>query len=159
MKQPIKEGDNAQEQWYKDAREQTLETLPEFLRHLTEDYEHDYGTICHALAAGAVATTWALNASKQGGITGFQAGAIMWEYMKHWNNVNPPARLVQYENMLYPQYRGKFEKIISKDTWDWLQEKAASELQKDAKYHPEVRAHLESIVRGTIPFGYAIEED
>ena len=115
MRQPITEEDNMQEQLYKDAREQTLETLPEFLRHLTED---DDDTICHAIAAGAVATPW---------------------------------------DMLYPRYRGEFEKIISKDTWNWLQEKAALKLQEGISFHPEVKAHLESIVHGNVPFGYIIE--
>ena len=36
----------------------------------------DYGTVCHAIALSAVART------AQGGITGFQAGAVMWEFIK-----------------------------------------------------------------------------
>src|SRR5690349_20327046 len=73
-KTPITEESGEHKQWYVDAHapEMTLETLPEFLRHLTEDYHHDYGTICHALAAGAIATAYAMDRSPQGGITGFQ---------------------------------------------------------------------------------------
>ncbi len=156
MKQ-IKEEDNEQEQWYKDAHEQTLDTLPYFINHLLNDYQHDYGTICHALAAGAVATTRAMNHSDQGGITGFQAGAVMWEYMKLWNNVKPPAKLVQYENMLYPQHEYEYQKVISKDTFNWLQKKAENKLKK-REIHPWVRMHLRSIVYGTVPFGYSIQD-
>ena len=154
----IKEEDNEQEQWYKDAREQTLDTLPYFINHLLKDYQHDYGTICHALAAGAVATTRAMNHSDQGGMTGFQTGAIMWEYMEHWNNVKPPAKLVRYESMLDPQYDYKHEKTISSGTMDWLQNKAAEKL-KERNLHPFLRIHLRSIVYGKVPFGYEIRDN
>ena len=73
------------EEWYKQAKEQTLETLPAFLNHLINDYGHDYGTICHAIAAGAIGAAYALERSPQGGITGFQAGCIMWCFIRHWN--------------------------------------------------------------------------
>lgn len=49
-KEPINETDGIHEQWMPVAQEMTMEGLPEFLRHLTEDYHHDYGTICHAIA-------------------------------------------------------------------------------------------------------------
>ncbi len=157
MKQ-IKEEDNEQEQWYKDAHEQTLDTLPNFINHILKDYQHDYGTICHALAAGAVATTWAMNHSDQGGITGSQAGAIMWKYMEHWNNVKPPAKLVRYENMLYPQYEYEYQKVISRGTFNWLQKKSAEKLKK-YNIHPYIKMHLRSIVYGNVPFGYTIRDD
>lgn len=155
MKQ-ITEKDNEQELWYKEAHEQTLETLPEFIRHLLEDYGHDYGTICHALAAGAVATSSAMDRSPQGGITGFQAGAIMWEFMGNWNNVKPPAKLIRYENMLYPQYRSDFT-TISKDTWKWLQEEAPKRLLQFG-VHPAVERHWTDIANGIVPFGYGVKE-
>lgn len=81
----ITEEDKVHLEWYKQASKQTLETLPSFLKNLMEGYNHDYGTVCHALAAGAVATAWAMNAHDNGGITGFQAGAVMWEFIKGWN--------------------------------------------------------------------------
>ncbi len=154
----ITEEDNEQEQWYKEAKEQTLDTLPDFLKHLLNDYGHDYGTICHALAAGSVATTHTMNHSDQGGITGFQAGAIMWEYIEHWNGVKPPAKLVQYEDMLYPQLEYKYEKTISNNTWDWLQNEAQKKL-KEYNLHPHIRIHLRKIVYGIVPFGYDIEDE
>ena len=49
MKQQITEEQNVHKEWYEQSKTQTLETLPEFLRHLTEDFSHDYGTICHAI--------------------------------------------------------------------------------------------------------------
>jgi hypothetical protein len=159
------------EQWYIDAGKVTLETLPEFLRHLTEDYKHDYGTICRAIAAGAVATAWAIDHSSVGGITGFQAGAVMWEFITHWMSEykDKPLKLVNYENMLFPQYEDKFDTTISPDTWQYLQKEARRMLdnkpEKEGVYevdhsqaHPAVRKHWQSIVDGKVPFGYRVRE-
>jgi len=158
-KQVICEEMRIHEGWYKEAKKMTIDELLPFINHLINDYEHDYGTICHALAAGAIATASAMNNSEQGGITGFQASAVMWEFIKHWSHYNGPMRLVNYEDMLYPQYAYRFEKTISEATWKWLQNKAKKKLESSVKLHPEVKAHMESIMNGKVPFGYAIKED
>ena len=136
----------------------TLDDLPEFLRELTEDYGHDYGTICHAVAAGAVAAAWAVEHSPAGGITGFQAGCVMWEFIRHWQNsgTHKPLRLVDYENMLYPQYDHAFEKTISPDTWKHLQRKARELLADRSSAASSVVNHWRSIADGTPPFGYRV---
>lgn len=149
--------------WYQQAKQMTLDKLPEFLKHLSEDYIHDYGTICHSYAAGAIATIWALDHSPQGGITGFQAGCIMWEFIKHWNyEYNKTGLgLTDYDNLLYPQYEDKFEKTIPQWIWDALQKEAKNKLDevKDGLVHPDVKKHWENIVAGKIPFGFIISED
>jgi hypothetical protein len=161
-KQAITEKMGVHNEWYAQASKQTLETLPFFLKHLMEDYEHDYGTICHAISAGAVATAWAMNSHENGGITGFQAGCVMWEFIKHWNRTGNKTglKLVDYDNMLYPQYEKQFSKIISRDTWKAIQREAQSSLDKkeDHHVHMDVRHHWERIVAGYIPFGYKLEE-
>ena len=78
MKQTISEEMNSQDEWYKEADTMTMDKLPAFLDHIMNDYNHDYGTICHAITAGGLATMHALDRSDAGGITGFQAGCIMW---------------------------------------------------------------------------------
>lgn len=156
----ITEKDGVHKGWYEEAKAQTPETLPEFMRKLASDYEHDYGTICHAVAASAVAAAWAMNKSKYGGITGFQAGAIMWEFICHWQYMgeDKPLRLVDYENMLFPQYADKFAKTITPDTWKWLQEEAQKNIDKGAEnVHPNVLTHWQSIIDGVVPFGYVVE--
>lgn len=161
-KMQINEEMGVHKEWYEQAKEQTTETLPEFIRHLTEDYEHDYGTICHALAAGGIATMWAMNETSQGGITGFQAGAIMWEFIRHWNYNHNKAgmKIIDYDNLLYPQYDYKFDKSMSETTWDIIQKEASEKLkEKDYPVHPDVKAHWESIVEGKIPFGFKINEE
>jgi hypothetical protein len=167
MTQAITEKDKAiLDQWRKEAKEQTLETLPAWLKHLSEDYEHDYGTICHAIALAAYAAARAVDAGSQGGITGFQAGAVMWEFMRIWNGIEGPARLLQYENMLYPQYEDRYNKTISKSTWEWLQKEAKKKLTDVAEARlagrsepsPTIIDHWQTILDGKIPFGYTVED-
>lgn len=145
--------------WYARAADKamTLETLPAFLKELA-DYRHDYNTICYAVTAGAVATAWALNRTPNGGITGFQAGAVMWEFMDAWNGVKAPARLLKFEDALYPQYADKFCSI-SPDTWKWLREEAGKRLEaNDGRTHASVVAHWQSIRDGHVPFGLQVRE-
>lgn len=161
----ITEKEGLHEQWYQRAEEMTLAKLPEFLRELTEDYVHDYGTICHAIAAAAVAAAWAVERSPVGGITGFQAGAIMWEFLTHWQTEyrDKPLRLLDYGNLLYPQYRDRFTGI-SPATWTWVQQQAAEELAAEEMRQPHQAAnsvvdHWRSIVAGNVPFGLRVVED
>lgn len=141
--------------WYKEAesKKMTIETLPVFLKKLTEEYGHDYGTICHAITAGALATARAIDRSPSGGITGFQAGCIMWDFIKHWMHYENPMRLVDFGDMLYPQHETKFTHIKS-SVWKWLQEKAKRNLKKESQACPAVLKHWQKIADGVIPFGY-----
>lgn len=153
----ITEQSGVHEEWYKEAREtRTLGDLLLFLQKLCFAYQHDYGTICHALAAGAVAACWAVNReSPSGGITGFQASAVMWEFIQRWGGREGPLRLIEYRDMLYPQYEERFEQTISEETWAYLQTEAVK-LLADGAAAPEVARHCKSIVGGKVPFGYKI---
>ena len=157
----ITEEENIHNEWYLQAKDQTLESLQGFINHIINDYEHDYGTICHAMSACSIATMWAINKTDQGGITGFQAGAIMWEFIKHWNYTDNKTgmKMVNYDDMLYPQYDFKFQKTISESTWKSIQDVAKNHLEENETAHPEVIAHWKSIVNGKIPFGYKIVKD
>lgn len=158
MAEAIKEEDGVHKKWFEEAREMTAEKLPEFIRKLTHDYEHDYGTICHAIAAAAVAAAWAVERSPSGGITGFQAGAVMWSFMEHWNSIKGPARLIQYDDLLYPQYEHKFT-AISPDTWEHVRKEAEKLIaERSAEtVHPDVFMHWQSVAKGQIPFGLRVE--
>ena len=153
-----------EKEWREQARQQTLETLPEFIRHLMNDYQHDYGTVCYAIGACAAAAAWAANLEPGGGITGFQAGFVMWEFIRPWmfSNNECGMRLIDYDDMLYPQYEDKFVgRTISSDTWAALQKKANENLDKKGKLgaHPLVIAHWKSIADGKVPFGYTVKDD
>lgn len=152
---PITEEMGVHKEWAKEVDGMSMEKLPEFLRKLTEDYEHDYGTICHAIACGAAATAKAINRSPCGGITGFQAGAVMWEMIKLWGVFGDgPLRMLCIDDMLYPQYEYKFTSI-RKDQLEYLQERAKKLLAENHGV-PRVRDHWHAIAAGKIPFGYAV---
>jgi hypothetical protein len=155
--QEIKEEDGLQKEWYAEAREMTMEKLPAFLEKITTQYKHDYGTICHAISSAAIAAAWAVEHTPQGGITGFQAGCIMWEFITHWMTeyADKPIRLVSYEKMLYPQYNNEFT-TITKDTWEWLQKEATRKLAESPDAHPNVVHQWKTIVNGQVPFDFKI---
>ena len=150
-------------EWYKKAREvKNTDDLVAFIKSLMDGNQHDYGTICHAVASSALAAAVCVNRDEeQGGITDFQANAVMWEFIRAWLREDGPMRLVQYEKMLYPRYGGEFEKTMRRSTWEFLQNKAKEMLSEHHEgVHPEVlTAHWQSIIDGKIPFGYTISDD
>lgn len=145
-------------EWYKEAEQITPETFMAFFNHLANDYKHDYGTICHAVSACAIAACSAMNETAQGGITGFQAGCVMWGFIQHWMHFDSPLRLINYGEMLYPQYSDEFEKTITINTFEWLQKEAIKRIETSKDVHPDVVEHWKSIVDGKIPFGYKIKD-
>ena len=160
MKKQITEGSKEHEKWYNDAKDQTLESLPNFLKELSEDYSHDYGTICHAIASSAIACAWAMNKTDQGGITGFQAGAIMWEFIRNWNYSSNKCglKIVDYDNILYPQYEDKFKNTISESKWELIKKEAENQLEKSKNANINVINHWKSIVNDNLPFGFTLEK-
>ena len=160
-RKPITEDMRLQDEWYKRAYSMKPDDFPEFFRELTEDYEHDYGTVCHAMAAIGLAAMWAFNKSEgaRGGITGFQAGCVMWKVIRHMNYKDNKCglRLLNMDDLLYPQYEHKF-RSISSDTWEAVQKEAQKRLSERGTAHPDVVAHWKSVVNGEIPFGLRIED-
>ena len=152
------------EEWYERAREMEQEELPDFVDELINEYQHDYGTICHAIAAAGVAASSVVNNSNVCHITGFQAGAVKWGYLQNWDTSlkDKPLRLVDYSQLLYPQYDYKFNSI-SQSTWEWVQKEARKKLNelpnKDIPVAESVIRHWESIDNGNKPFGLKIEEE
>src|SRR5213082_3356086 len=142
------------DEWYARARElKTPEELLAFVKELTEQYQHDYGTICHAVAAAAIGAAWTVERSPSGGITGFQAGAIMWEFITHWMSEykGKPLRLVDYSKMLYPQYAPDFDTTISHRAQEYLRSEATRLLAEGGDHiSQEVIDHWKSIAGGTI---------
>ena len=128
--------------WFERARKiKTIDELSAFAKELLVDTEHDYGTVCHAIVAVSLAAAW-LGAHIQD-ITGFQAHFVMWNFIKQWEFTNNKVglRLVDYDKMLFPQYKDRFDKIISKETFERLQEVAKNYLESDDEVHPSVKKH------------------
>lgn len=140
----------------KDVR---LDTLPAFIAEMLAD-EMDYGTICLAIGFAGAAAAWATEKSPQGGITGFQAGFIGWELLRQWGAPDigkTGARLINYDDLLYPQYEDKF-RAVSATTWARVRERAAELLTGNTEFTaPSVLAHWKSVAAGNVPFGLAIE--
>ena len=145
---------------YKEAKEQTLATLPEFLERVSSAArdDWDYNTGVDAIAISAVAASWAMEHEPGLGASGSSAGMTTWAYMIHYGGISLPAKIVEYENMLYPQYAYLYEKTIDRHTWSALREMAISRLQYK-HLSQEVRDHMQSIADGTPPFGYTIQGD
>lgn len=166
-----------------------FDKLIEFLKDVRDNYNTDYGTAPRAIAQASVATAWYL--ASVFGITGFQAGFVMWDFIKDWSYRNNECglKIIDYDNMLYPQYEYKFtEKTISKWQWEALQKQAQKELdriQETVESYNKSQAegmedfinkegrdwvetdfcnvrvlnHWKSIVEGIVPFGYRVVED
>lgn len=161
-KTPITEEDNLQEEWYKIAESTTdLSQLVTFIGHLMDDYEHDYGTYVHAVAASALATVYATGKE----LSGFQAGCVMWQIIRKmlYANNKTGLKLIDYDEFLFPQYKHHFDKYISEETWSRIQEEAANKLAEAAKntsyVSPKVIDHWVSIIEGNVPFGYSVEKE
>ncbi len=145
LKEGTEEFNKIKEEWREKAKKATIETLPEFLTELTEKYKHDYGTICHATAIAAEASAWAINDSDQGGITDFQAGAVMWEFVRSWNYSSNKTglKIVDYDNFLYPQYCDDYNKTLTPDTWKAIKKEAKSNIIKADKAHDKYLVDLD----------------
>lgn len=119
-------------------------------------YNHDYGTIVYGCMAAMKAAFNVVNNSPNGGITGFQAGCLGWECVREFMMVDGPLRLIDYSNMLYPQYADSFQSTITRECWAKVQEKAGERLKVQPHANPTVVAHWQSIVDGKIPFGMTV---
>ena len=149
--------------WYDRAGKIKPGELSDFLDELANGYVHDYGTACHAMAAAGIAAMWAMNETLS--ITGFQASLVMWCVIRNWTKRGNKTglKLVDYDNMLYPQYKDRFEKTIDPATWEAIQKEAKRHLDElDADKiltDDDVVGHWRSIAEGTPPFGYIVREE
>ena len=137
-----------------------FDDLTAFLKDVTENYNIGYGAAPCAMAQAALATAWFL--SSEFGITGFQASFVMWDFIRDWlfSNNECGLRLVNYDDMLYPQYERQFQKTISSSTWEQIQSAAKKLLEEhdEIPAHPAVQAHWQSIADGKVPFGYTVSD-
>ena len=161
LSEQSKKFEKIKEYWFKTARSiKSVSDLKDFYSSLFNDYVHDYGTMVHAIGAFAVAAA-SLGADTMG-ITGFQAGFVMWDFIQNWTYTHNKTglKIVDYDNMLYPQYDYKFDKTISPETWSALQKEAAEKLAAAGDYaHPDVVEHWRSIANGEVPFGYKVRRE
>lgn len=157
-KETVTEEMHPEKAWFKEASKMKADYLPEFYARMVHGYNHDYGTMCHAVAACALAAAWAACGEEDTGLSGFQAGFVMWDFIKNWTKTGNKCglRLVDYDDMLYPQYEHKFEKTISSDTWIAIQDQARKNLVESDYASENVINHWKKIAEGYVPFGYQV---
>jgi hypothetical protein len=145
--------------WEKEATEQTLDTIPEFINKLMNNYEHDYGTIIHATWAAMSGTFYACDNSEQGGFSGFQAGFLGWKAVRKFlYDDEVGMKLLGYKDLIYPQQEYVFT-TIPKSIFEKAQEVAKKEIEENGHtMHKEVKDHMEKIIAGKAPFGLKISE-
>lgn len=147
----------------REAIQGDFDKLVNLLADIRDNYDSGYGEAPRAIAQASLAV--ADYFAKKFGITCFQAGAVMWDFIRDWNFKNNKCglKIIDYDDMLYPQYEDKFEKTISKETFAALQDEAKAGLE-ESQYgkrfaHYAVVAHWKSIVDGKVPFGYSIRKE
>ena len=139
----------------------TLHDLVLFLQEIKRDYNCGYGEAPRSIAQAALATAWYF--ASDFGITGFQAGFVMWDFIQGWlfEDNKCGMKIIDYDDMLYPQYNDKFEKVLSKETFEALQKEAKKKLEshKNECVHSAVWEHWKSIANGNVPFGYVVKDE
>ena len=136
----------------------TKDDLDKLLNEVAKDKTLDYGKAVYGISACMIAVLNYINRQAYG-ITGFQASCIGWEMVrKLLTDSKVGIVLLDFENMLYPQYEERFSKTIDKEMWEELQKIAKRNLRKHIGACQEVIDHWKAIAKGTIPFGYELEK-
>lgn len=135
----------------------THEELDQLLADI-QKYHHDYGTIVYGCFAAMLGAFNYINRSPSGGITGFQAGCIGWEAVREFLSIKGAARILDFNNLLFPQYEENFEKFISPEVWKDLQEKAQENLANEKQVADRVREHWTLVAAGNVPFGFKVSK-
>jgi len=157
-KAPMSEKEYQKMIYEKAKKVKTKEELVLFLDEIME-FKHDYGTIVYGCVAAMKAAMKVINASpKCGGVTGYQAGFMGWEMIRDLMMVEGPLKLVDFNNMLFPQYEDKFQQTITSEIWEELQKKAKANLL-EREGAEKCRKHWQSIVDGEVPFGWSVKGD
>jgi len=139
----------------------TKEDLDNLLKEVIESKDLDYGKIVYAMCGCMKATMNYIDRSPVGGITGFQASFIGWEMVREYLcRTNETAlKILDFDDLLYPQYKYKFDKVIDKNLWNILKEQAKKKLVEHPDAAPKVRKHWKSVAAGKVPFGYKVKEE
>ena len=150
------------EKWRQEAKECTPETVGEFIRKLVTDYCHDYGSIANALSVAALAGAWAVEHSKQGGLTGFQWGwaSVRALGMMTYESSKLGIRVQDMDHLLFPQYAADFAFVrVDKDFAAKLREEAKRMLDEDSDDAvPAVRAWWTLLAKGDFPTWLRVED-
>ena len=109
---------------------------------------HDYGTCVYAMSiASEAAFNWA---ARSLGVTGFQASCADMDILRRTRQFKGGFQIVDYNNLLYPQYRDKFDSLtfesLLHEHKDELKKRASELLIANPNSHPKVKAHWERLI-------------
>jgi hypothetical protein len=144
--------------WYKRAREVTPETFGDFINELLHGYDLDYGAKIHAAAACTIAMFIACDDIFS--FSGFQSSASIMQvlYKLNYPYNKTGIRVIDYDNMLYPQYEDTFRSIPRK-TWKLIRKRADELIEENrSTADPSVLHHWMNISFGGVPFEYYISD-
>ena len=146
----------------KDKRKsiETFDELIEFLTYIKDNCNYDDGVAPRSIAQASLAVAWYF--SNIFGITGFQSGFVITDFIRDWRYQNNKLgfKIVNYDDLLYPQREYYFDKVIKKDMYKKLQEVAEEKLNENSCFvAPKVRIHWLRIVNGHVPFGFRVEDE
>lgn len=137
------------------STEAITRALPELAERYCQTYE---GT---AEFIGSYLAALGNQMCKEIGTTGFQKSYTMFNFLFGFNfhHNRTGLKLVNYDDMLYPQYAYLFAPVLKKDVWGSMKKQAEKLLQEhEGEYvHPNVRMHWQQIADGNVPFGYSVE--
>lgn len=121
-----------------------FEKLCEFLK-LCETYDDNYSGVTVATGQAALAVMEYF--AHIFGLTSFQASFVNVEILRGWtySDSKTSLKIVNYDDMLYPQYAYRFDKTITPSTWEVIQKEARKSLDElgnfGHKVHPSVASH------------------
>lgn len=133
---------------HKPPRFENLDELKAYIADL-ESKEHSYGSCVYAMSLAAVAAFNYMAGAL--GVTGFQAGCADMDIIKRTRNMNSGFRILNYENLLYPQYLDSehfpsiADLMANNDLRKRLKETATEKLKEFPEAHPNVIAHWEKL--------------
>ena len=113
---------------------ETMDELKEFIGSVTTERTHDYNTSALAMSLAAVAAFRFVAGLL--GTTGFQAGCADLDFLRRTRGLKGPFRILDYENLLFPQRRGSKDfpsrQDLMKDPHvaEWLGKEAEKRLKE-----------------------------
>lgn len=110
-----------------------------------------------ALAGAATSTVFAKHFGQTLGRN--QSMNIVMTYINSFVMCDCPIKLLMYDEMLFPAYEARFDKVIPVHVFEYLQTRANFILSSEevkSKLNEDIISHLESISIGHVPFGYKV---
>lgn len=151
------ENKNNYEQWYELASTITVDSLGAFAKTVKGGVV-DSNSLIHAIISTVCATTHAFT-YELGVNPEFMRLLSILVYRQLNNMEDGFTNILNYDDMLDPVNRRKFDKVMQQEVFEDLQQKAMAILESGQELHPATKHHLESILAGRVPFGYEIIED